>query len=65
MPAKSEKQRRLFAAAYRDPDVRKRLGVSKQTAHEFMVKDDRAERYIDAVSRGDSDAMSAVFKEGK
>ena len=62
MPAKSEKQRRLFAAAYTDPAVRKRLGVTKEVAKEFMVKDDRPERYLSAVSRGDAQGMADVFK---
>lgn len=66
MPAKSKKQRKLFAAAYKDPELRERLGVSKQTAHEFMVKaDDRPERYLAAVARGLAAEMANVFNRGK
>ena len=39
MPFKSEEQRRLFQASLRDPELRKRVGLSLSVIKEYLAAD--------------------------
>lgn len=42
MPSKSQKQHDFFQKVYDDPEFRKKVGVSKKTAKEFLDADKKA-----------------------
>jgi len=60
MPVKSEKQRRLFEAVAHNPKFAKQVDIPQGVAKEMLSKSDSIHGYMDAVSRGDSDAMSQI-----
>jgi hypothetical protein len=44
MPSKSKAQANLMRAALHDPEVRRKHGISKETAREFVEADRRKKR---------------------
>ena len=65
MPTKSGAQHRLMEAAAHDPAVAKKTGIPQSVGQELVSKDDRQERYLDAVKRGDSATMGSIFGGNK
>lgn len=47
MPAKSKAQYRLMQAAKHDPKVRKRTGISKKTASDYVSKTPNAKKLVE------------------
>lgn len=45
MPARSKAQFRLFKAAANNPELRKRLGMSKETAEEYTESNTGKKKY--------------------
>lgn len=45
MPSHSEAQHRMFEAVEHDPEVARKLGISRQVAHEFTQADKDSSRW--------------------
>ena len=51
MPSKSEAQRRLMAAAAKDPALAKRVGVPRTVAREYSMADARVSKVAEMIGR--------------
>ena len=53
MPSKSEKQARTMRAAKHDPEFRRKMGISKEVADEFVRADKKKQKgsYTGKVAR--------------
>jgi hypothetical protein len=62
MPTPSFAQHRLMEGVAHSLEFAKKVGIPQQVGKEMVEKDDRCERYMDAVIRGDCDEIQRIFK---
>lgn len=67
MPTTSPAQHRLMEAVAHDPAVSKKTGIPQSVGREMVAKDSAGGKcvcgqYMDAVSKGDAEAMHRISK---
>ncbi len=65
MPTTSIKQHRFMEMIAHNPKAAKKAGVPQSVGKEMVAHDDRIEKYMDAIIRGDSDAALKIFQDKK
>ncbi len=65
MPTVSKKQHKFMEMVAHNPKASKRVGVPQSVGKEMVAHDDRIEKYMDAIIRGDSDTASKIFQDKK